>query len=453
MTKNLLFIAHRVPYPPDKGEKIRAFHQIRHLAGKGWKVHLVALADRPEDAESWGALKRWCASVFCEVVDARYQKFRCLAAPFLRRPLSVPYFHRRVLQRRVDQILEQRPIRAVFCYSGATAEYVFRSKILRLSERLGGPVAGRPQRRSTRVGPPGQPPSLPAFQPFSDEPRSPRLVMDLVDVDSDKWAQYARWNPWPWKVVYRLESILLSRYELAVARAFDVVTLVSPAEAELFRGRVGPEARVEALANGVDLEYFRPGAVAEGDAEAALGGSEIAFCGAMDYYPNVDAVVWFANRVLPLVRGEVSDARFVIVGSSPAPAVQELAKLPGVEVTGRVEDVRPFVAGAQVSVAPIRIARGVQNKVLEAMAMGKPVVASPQAHEGIDASPGVHLRVCELRPEGFANEVVALLRDPELRFELGRRARERVEEVYRWDRCLEPLEVLLTGNSPRETRA
>ncbi|NOY44902.1 MAG: TIGR03087 family PEP-CTERM/XrtA system glycosyltransferase [Deltaproteobacteria bacterium] len=443
--KEVLFIAHRVPYPPDKGEKIRAFHQIRHLAERGWKVHLVSLVDRPEDAESWGALKRWCASVFCEVVDARYQRLRCLAAPFLRRPLSVPYFHRRVLQRRVNQILEQRPIRAVFCYSGATAEYVFRSKIPRLSSRLGGPNAGRPKCSETGARSSDQPPSRPAAQPPSASAGRPRLVMDLVDVDSDKWAQYARWTPWPWKAVYRLESILLSRYELAVARAFDVVTLVSPAEAELFRGRVGPEARVEALANGVDLDYFRPGAGAEGDARAAPGGPEIVFCGAMDYYPNVDAVAWFARTVLPLIRREVPKARFTVVGSNPTAEVQRLEDLPGVTVTGRVSDVRPYVGRAHVSVAPIRIARGVQNKVLEAMAMGKPVVASPQAYAGLRAEAGSHLIVSELQAKAFSAEVVALLKNAQAREALGRRARRQVEAVYRWESCLSPLESLLTG--------
>ncbi len=283
--------------------------------------------------------------------------------------------------------------------------------------------------------------------------------MDLVDVDSDKWRQYAGQTRWPMSWVYRLESVLLSRYERRVAERFDATVLVSEAEAETFRRITGLHGRIHAVGNGVDLEYFhphepgesqrgsppsRPAAWPPGDQ------ARLVFCGAMDYFPNVDAVVWFAREVLPLVREQVSGATFTVVGSNPAPRVAALSELPWVRVTGRVADVRPHVWGADVSVAPIRVARGVQNKVLEAMAMGKPVVATPQAFEGIEAVPGRDLLVAPADPEPFAGAVTDLLLHPARAAGLGERARAAVERTYRWETRLEKLEhLLLGGAAPR----
>ncbi len=284
--------------------------------------------------------------------------------------------------------------------------------------------------------------------------------MDLVDVDSDKWTQYAVKKHWPLSWLYRLEGWLLSRYEKRVAEVFDATILVSDAEAAVFRQRTGLGEKIHGIANGVDLEYFRP----NGERSAVSGQRDaqelpdlpasrppsdgavvhrLVFCGAMDYYPNVDAVTWFAREVLPLVRETVGEVEFSIVGSNPSEEVRILASLPGITVTGRVEDVRPYVWEADISVAPIRVARGIQNKVLEAMAMGKPVVSTPEAFEGIDAEPGRDLRVCASESHGFAEALAELLRDGNLSARLGCAARERVQKAYGWGVRLERLEGLL----------
>ncbi|GAB4256647.1 MAG: TIGR03087 family PEP-CTERM/XrtA system glycosyltransferase [Deferrisomatales bacterium] len=417
----MLVVAHRVPYPPNKGEKIRAFHEIRHLAEQGRAVYLCALADDPTDLETAHELRRWCRAAFVEPVNLRLRRWTSGRALLRGAPLSVPYFYSKRLQGRVDQVARRVRPQAVLCYSGPMAEYVFRSRALWLGRALDAGASAEPPQ------PPG----------------GPRLVMDLVDVDSDKWAQYARRTRWPWSWVYRLESALLARYEARVARAFDAVTLVSPAEARLFQRRTGLRDKIHAVGNGVDLDYFRPGP----DGGAPPGGparpAGLVFCGAMDYYPNVDAAVWFAREVLPQVRRRVPGAEFTVVGSNPAPEVVALQDLPGVAVTGRVPDVRPHVGAAQVSVAPIRIARGVQNKVLEAMALGKPVVATPQAFEGLEAEPGRDLLVVPDRAAEFAEAVAGLLRAPERRRSLGAAARQHLERTYRWEAQLERLEALL----------
>jgi sugar transferase (PEP-CTERM/EpsH1 system associated) len=271
-------------------------------------------------------------------------------------------------------------------------------------------------------------------------PLPKRRILDLVDVDSEKWRAYAERTAWPANRIYGLEARLLSRYEQRAADLFEAVLLVSEAEASLFRALGGRNCQVRHVSNGVDLDYFSPAP----DRPSPSGTPSTVFCGAMDYPPNIDAVSWFATDVLPRLRGRLSrQASFSIVGSNPAPRVRALAGLPGVRVTGAVPDVRPFVAEAAVSVAPMRIARGVQNKVLEAMAMGKAVVATEQAFEGIEAVAGEELCVVPDEPEAFAAAVAGLLADPARAAAMGRRARRRMERDYAWAARLKTLEDLL----------
>lgn len=410
----LLMLVHRVPYPPNKGDKIRSFNLLKHLSARGWQIHLCALADDPADLDHVAALEKYCASVTIEPINSGLQKVKSLAAPLRRQPLSSQYFYRSELQQAVDDILTTRPIAGVLCFCSPMAEYLFRSE----------------------TG-------------LFDSADRPKLVMDLVDVDSDKWQQYAQKTSSPMKWIYRLESRLLHRYEQKVVNSFDATVLVSEEEAEMLRQRTGHPEKIHGIANGVDIDYFS--AVADTQSSA----NRLVFCGAMDYFPNVDAVCWFARKVLPLVRQSVGEVAFDIVGGNPSEEVKTLGKLPGVRVTGRVEDVRPYVWAADLSVAPIRIARGLQNKVLEAMAMGKAVVATPEAFEGIEALPGRDLQVAETQPHAFAKAVVGLLANPVERQVLGHQARQVVENGYCWGARLEGLETLFATptDAPKQERA
>jgi sugar transferase (PEP-CTERM/EpsH1 system associated) len=263
---------------------------------------------------------------------------------------------------------------------------------------------------------------------YADKYRTARRVVDFCDVDSDKWRQYADKKPWPMSWLYRHEANQLLSYERQVAREYDASLFVSAPEAELFR-QLAPEsaARIGFFNNGVDTAYFSP---AHGHASPyAEGERAVVFTGAMDYWPNIDAVQWFASDIFPALRERFADLRFYIVGARPAPAVQALAQLPGVVVTGTVPDVRPYIAHARVAVAPLRIARGIQNKVLEAMAMATPVVVSPQALEGIDAEPGTELVLAD-GAAGFVAAVTQLLSAQECH--IGKAARAKVERQYSW---------------------
>jgi len=263
-----------------------------------------------------------------------------------------------------------------------------------------------------------------------------RRVLDMVDVDSDKWAQYAPTLRWPLSWVYAREGRKLAEWEARVAQDFDATLLVSNDEAALLQQRA-PQAksRIGAFENGVDADYFSP--ARDYPNPYAPGVRGVVFTGAMDYWPNIDAVAWFADRIFPAVREAVPSAQFAIVGSRPTEAVVSLARQPGVIVTGSVPDVRPWVAHAACAVAPLRIARGVQNKVLEAMAMARPVVASAQAAEGIRAEAGRDFIQAQGEAE-FAQAVIAQLQTTGT----IAAARDCILKNYDWTRNLRAIDPL-----------
>jgi sugar transferase (PEP-CTERM/EpsH1 system associated) len=272
--------------------------------------------------------------------------------------------------------------------------------------------------------------------------RGTPALIDLVDVDSQKWLDYAATSRGPWAWLYRTEGRRLRSLERGLPDWARAVTLVSEAEVRLYHGlrEGGP---VHAVTNGVDLEYFRPTPVVDEDG--------CVFVGALDYRPNVEGACWFCREVWPGVRRRHPAATLRLVGRRPTAAVRRLAEFEGVEVVGQVPDVRPYLNRAAVAVVPLLLARGVQNKVLEALAMGKAVVSSPQALQGVRAEPGVHL-VSASTPGSWVEAVSRLLGDRGERLRLGEAGRRFVEERHHWERCLEPLGALLgldaAGDAP-----
>ena len=391
--KDILFLAHRIPYPPDKGDKIRAYNVLRHLAAR-YRVHLATFIDAPEDVAGIPQLERICASVVWQKLSARRARLRSLAGLLNGAPLTQFYFGDRRLHAAVEQLVATHQPAFVYVFSSAMAPYV-------------------PDRRGARV------------------------IFDMVDVDSEKWRQYAQTSSGPARAVYRREGRTLLALERRAAARADAVLLVSRAEAELFTS-LAPEAaaRIHHVGNGVDIAYFDPSRAFANplDARPAL-----VFTGAMSYRPNVEAMEWFVEHVMPRLRSRATPPCLWIVGSNPSRAVLALAG-PDIQVTGRVPDVRPYLRYAQVAVAPLQIGRGIQNKVLEAMAMGVPVVATPQAREGIDACTDGELLTATI-PADFAAAIGSVL-DGDAG-PIGARARARVARDYDWDASLAKLDRLL----------
>ncbi len=403
----LLFLAHRIPYPPNKGDKLRSHHLLRALAGR-YRVHVGTFADDPADLAHAEALAELAGGETLVLpLDRRRAQARALAALPSGLPLGVAWYRDRRLQRWVEGLAARRRLGAAVAFSGVMAQYLLR-----------GPA------------------------------RALRRVVDFVDVDSEKWRQYARAQLPPMSWVYALEARRLRAFEAAAARQVEASVLVSEPEAALFRRRAPGARQVAVVPNGVDAAYFDP--APERPNPYPLGVLPVVFTGAMDYWANADAVEWFARKVWPLVRERRPEARFFIVGARPAPEVQELARVPGVFVVGAVPDVRPYLAHAEVAVAPLRIARGIQNKVLEAMAMGLPTVATPQAAKGLSALPGEELVVAR-GAEAFAAAVAGLLGQPNEA--LRQAARRRVLRDYRWDRNLEGFLRLLDPEPGGQARS
>ncbi|MGA9581610.1 MAG: glycosyltransferase [Allosphingosinicella sp.] len=442
MMSDTLFLAHRIPFPPDRGDKIRTFHELKHLAGLG-TVHLACLADDEADAAHLAGLRGAIGPALGEAHVEIRRATRVsagLRALVQGRPVSLTLFDSPALRQFVERMLAGGRIGTVFAFSGQMAQFV--------PDRLG-----------------------------------TRFVMDFGDVDSAKFEAYGA-EGGAMALINRREGRKLAEFERSVAARADVSLFVSDSEAELFRRRSGlGSADIRALQNGVDLDYYDP----EGDFEPLKApplqgrgwggkcGEEsmtppvrradsphpdpspegeglrkrsplIVFTGQMDYAPNIDAVRWFAGEVMPML----PEARFAIVGRKPPEAVRRLAG-PRTNVTGAVPDVRSWLAAADVVAAPLRIARGIQNKVLEAMAMARPVVASPAAFEGIEAEPGRHLLVAA-GAEAQAEAIAGLLADPLRAEAMGQGARRRMEQVYRWEARLAPLGGIV-GIAPRRAAA
>ena len=391
----ILFLAHRVPFPPNKGDKIRAFHILEHLS-RNHQVWLGASADDAADMQHLAMAKGRYADA-CFGLTTRLGRAANMAlAALTGAPMSVTRFRQRDLARWIETVLREVEPDLVYVYSSALAQY----------------VVGRL--------PPGT-----------------GLVMDFVDADAEKWRAYAAKARVPARWIYARELNSLVRYERRVLEAAHAGILVSQTECRLQAG-FAPRgaAKLHMIPNGVDAGYFQPGTAPAGPM------ARIVFTGTMDYLPNIDAVRWFAHDLLPGIRLDCPEAVFQIVGAKPTAEVLALGGLPGVEIVGAVPDIRPYLFGADVIVAPLRIARGIQNKVLEGMAVGKPVVATPQALDGIDAIAGRDVLV-GAGSEEFIAAVTDVLRG-RAAADLGARARDYVLARHRWEETLVALDELVT---------
>lgn len=396
----LLFLAHRLPYPPNKGDKIRSFHLLQHLA-RSYRVHLGCFIDDPADAPHVKALSQWCASSHVEPINPRLSKVCSLRALATGDALSLAYYRSGAMARWVRQTVQAQDIRRAFVFCSSMAQYL---------------------------------------QSY----RHIHTVVDFVDVDSAKWTDYAPRHRWPMSWLYRREGEKLLESERDIATVAGATLLVTPAEVALFE-TLAPESRgrVCAVPNGVDAQFFSPSNA--GVSPYPAGQWPVVFTGAMDYWPNVDAVDFFAREVLPALRARIPHAHFYIVGMNPSPAVKALGELAGVSVTGRVEDVRPYVAHAGAAVAPLRVARGIQNKVLEAMALARPVVVSRTCADSLEGCPGEEFLLA-----GSADEYVQALlalHDTARARAIGDRARARVLTHYSWGSALSRVDALMTGGS------
>lgn len=397
MKPKLLYLAHRIPYPPNKGDKIRSFHWLKGLS-EYYDIYLGTFIDDINDWQYVEEVKKYCADVFVVNLNPTTAKIKSLTGLLTGQALSLPYYNNNELQQWVKSIVEQHEIKNVLVFSSAMAQFV-------------------------------------EDKDFQDT----RRIMDFVDIDSDKWQQYAESKSGIMKWVYSREARKLFAYEKCINELFDASLFVSSTEAETFRELMPvSKEKVDYVNNGVDIETFNPELELENPYDT--NHKILVFTGAMDYWANVDAVVWFVNTHFQKIKVLNKNVQLYIVGSNPSKEVLELQKVDGVAVTGKVPSMLPYIRYADLAIAPMRIARGIQNKVLEAMAMEKVTLVSPQAYEGIQAESGEALILVQNENE-WVDTVDKYL--TKKRPEIGKAARSYVADSYSWSANIQKLKSII----------
>jgi sugar transferase (PEP-CTERM/EpsH1 system associated) len=385
----LLFICHRYPFPPKRGGKIRPFNIIRHLSESGHEVHVGSLVRSDIEQQEGDGLEQHCASAFHARVTKPVQAARMVMRLPSRVPSSMGYFYSPELRDHVHRLLNKHSFDAAFVHCSSVAQYVAKIPI--------------------------------------------RKHLDFGDMDSQKWLEYSQHKPFPMSLGYRIEGSKLMTEERRLSKVFDQCSATTRGELETLRS-LNPSVKGDWFPNGVDGDFFKP--VTDYDPD------QISFVGRLDYFPNQQGVIDFANGAFPKIRARRRGARFIIVGAEPPPFIKALERIEGVTVTGTVPDVRPYVTKSALTVAPLFIARGTQNKILEAMSMGVPVVSSTPASKGVDAIAGEHLEVADSAPD-VAEKCLQLMDSPERRRALSEAGLQRVRTHHSWKASMAKFDQIL----------
>ncbi|MBR9790881.1 MAG: TIGR03087 family PEP-CTERM/XrtA system glycosyltransferase [Gammaproteobacteria bacterium] len=399
-----LYLAQRIPFPPNKGEKLRSFHQINFLRKNGIEVTVAAPFEQSDELEYFKRLEQEYGCLTLSQ-PLSHKLLRYLSGIAGNTSLSEAHFYSSGLQKQIDELLQQQNIDAIVCTASSMANYVFRSTAL------------------AKIA------------------RRPRLVMDFMDMDSHKWLQYSCNTKPPMRWVYQREASLVRRLENRVGNQFDACFFVAEPETNLYKEQAGkPAAEVLSIGNGIDPAEFYPAAQ-----PAEVTAPHLLFAGVMDYTPNVDAMLWFYNEVWPSVLTHWPDATLTIAGMNPTPAIARLQGVDNVRVTGFVDDILPYFHECNIFVAPFRIARGIQNKILQAFACGLPVVSTSMGAEGIKCTPGQNIEVGD-EPNDMFDAIKRLMADPHHYQYVRNSALATIDEHYSWDGVLAPLLQLLDND-------
>jgi len=398
---NILIIAQRCPFPPNKGEKIRTFHHLKFLKEQGRQIYLAAPYEQQSELADFAILKdQYCQTVV--YAKLRHKVLRMLTGLLTGKALSVTNFYHKALQSKIDNLLENNDFDAVYCSASSVAEYVFNSKVI------------------TKLS------------------KKPRLIMDFMDVDSDKWTQYVSQSSWPLSLIYKREANLIANFENKIASSFDHCILITQAEIDLFHNIHGADFKINAIENGLDTDVFFPPLLPR-----EIKHPKLLFAGVMDYAPNIDAVMWFIKQVWPSVIAKWPQATFCIAGMNPVDKIKKLGELQGVEITGFVDDIKPYFDGANIFVAPFRLARGVQNKVLQAFASGLPVIATSMGAEGVKCSDNHDIMIANTLDD-YIHCLNVLITNQAKYMEISHNALTLIHDYYAWDSVLKPLQALIT---------
>lgn len=386
----ILYVCHRFPFPPKRGGKIRPFNMISHMS-RQHDVYVASLSRSDQESKEGRGLAVHCKQFIMAQVREPWQTLRMI----LRLPTLVPstmgYFYSAELKAAINRLIEKEKFDLIFVHCSSVAQYVEHIE------------------------------SIPK-------------ILDYGDMDSQKWLVYAKMKPFPLNIGYWIEGVKLQREENRLAKRFDFCTCTTKAELDTLNG-YNTGVATDWFPNGVDHVFFAPD-------DEEYDADTISFIGRMDYYPNQECMLDFCHNILPLLRKRRPAVKLVIVGAEPSADILKLSELPGVTVTGTVEDVRSYVRRSALMIAPLKIARGTQNKILEAMAMGVPVVCSKLAAGGIDAVDGEHFLAAETSEE-YVSAVLRLIENPSERDKFARAGRERMLQNHHWPNSMSRLDNIV----------
>jgi sugar transferase (PEP-CTERM/EpsH1 system associated) len=394
--KKILFLSHRIPYPPNKGEKIRTFNQIKFLAELGHDIHVISpIEDSIEIAFAQQLSEFKNISVTIQALPPK--ALRLFKGFMFRESLSVANFYSFKLQQKINQLIQKKNFDYILCSSSAVAKYIYKTNC-------------------------------------SDQVQ---LLMDFMDLDSDKWQQYANKSSFPMRWVYQREAKKLCKYENAIQENFDACFFIADTEVALFKKNNPNANNVLPLGNGLNIQEFYPAKIAPQNENPVF-----VFTGVMDYKPNVDAVIWFIEKCWQQLISHFPSARLVIAGMNPSLEIKKLSTIKGIEITGYVDDILPYYHQADYFIAPFRLARGVQNKILQAFACGLPVIATPMGAEGINCHDNQEILLANT-PDEFINKVLLLDKSTQLRKKISDAALSLIKNEYSWEGKLKPLQDLI----------
>ena len=388
---NILYICHRFPYPPKRGGKIRPFNMIKHMSEQGHRVTVASLVRSDQEANEGKGLEDFCHQTIIGKVRSWVAWPHMVALLPTFKTSSNAYFYSSVLKHRIKETLNKNSYDLIFVHCSSVAQYV---------------------------------------EDVEDIPK----ILDFGDMDSQKWLIYSKIRPFPLSLGYLIEGTKLQRVEKELANKFDMCTCTTKAELDTLES-YDANSDTDWFPNGVDTDFFHL-------SKKSYDPNTICFVGRMDYYPNQQAVLKFCKTTLPLLQTNRPQVRFLIVGAAPSQSILRLGKLKGVTVTGTVPDVRPYVHNAVATIAPLKVARGTQNKILESMAMGVPTIISKEASGGIDAVAGEHV-ITASTPGDYCNAILKLMENPDERTRLSHAGRKRVISHHNWAGSMKKLDQII----------
>jgi len=388
----ILYICHRFPYPPKRGGKIRPFNMIKYLSNQGHQVWVASLTRSQQEFDECSGIVDYCHQYTIGLVNESAQWVRMILHLPTPTPSSIAYFFNKKLKKQINQWIKQEDFDLIFVHCSSVAQYV------------------------------------------EDVKHIPK-ILDYGDMDSQKWLTYKSFKPFPLSLGYWWEGMKMELSEKKLATKFDLSTCTTSAELETLNS-YGKAKKTDWFPNGVDSDFFQP----DGN---QYDQNSISFIGRMDYFPNQQCMLEFCHQVLPLIKKKIPNVKLYIVGAEPSKDIKVLEQSEEVIVTGSVDDVRPYILKTAAMVAPLQIARGTQNKILEAMAMGVPVVSSSLAASGIDAIPGEHLLTAD-SPEEYAEKLISLMKSSSLREKYAKAGRERMLSNHSWEDSMKKMEKLAT---------